>query len=124
MISGKNMMTVMNEFKHHVPRFVDMGNAAPHSFEFETTDELLNDPVVMSYANDKIDYHYCMSDELLMIEYDGGQRWIVIGYIENPEDVDLPQWISPRDESVSDPEFQNKYGRVVGITRKKWITQR
>lgn len=27
---------------------------------------------------------------LLMVEYDGGKVWFVVGYLEHPEQVDLP----------------------------------
>jgi len=33
---------------------------------------------------------------MLMIEYDGGRKWGVLGGLENPELYNLPEWVPPR----------------------------
>lgn len=81
----------MNKFQQHIPNFVDNRDPVP-VYEFETTKELLNLDIVKKYIDGR-DYHkFVMSDNYLMIIWEDGFRWWVVGYITNPSNVDLPKW--------------------------------
>lgn len=82
----------MNTFQQHIPPFVDVDRPAPISFV--GTDELLALEVVQRYK-DKRFSHFAMSDEYLMVIRDGGKDWWVVGYIEKPDEIDLPKWEAP-----------------------------
>ena len=82
----------MNEFTQHIPAFVDVGREPPPSFEFDTLDELLSNEVVKRYGKGKDFSHFALSDNYLMEISDSGFHWWVVGYIKNPDDIDLPKW--------------------------------
>lgn len=82
----------MNKFTQHIPAFVDIDRDADRSFEFETTDELLNHEIVQRYGKGDNFSHFAISENHLMEIKDDGFHWWVVGYIEKPADVDLPAW--------------------------------
>jgi hypothetical protein len=79
----------MNHFKQHVPSFIDNGYKRVE-FEFKTTADLLNSAVVKKYVEPGS--YFVKSDNCLMVVTDNGFHWWVIGYIKNPQDVELPEW--------------------------------
>lgn len=79
----------MNAFRQHVPAFVDTDHR--EAFPFETTDELLNNPVVQRYKHDDFS-HFAIEDNTLIAVSDHGFHWWVVGFIEHPEHVNLPRW--------------------------------
>ena len=79
----------------YVPGFVDNGEDLKE-VTFKTTKELLKIPFVKRWSKDKEFYRFSISDENLMAEFKNGKEWWVIGNIERPEEVDLPQWKSPK----------------------------
>lgn len=81
----------MNKFKQHIPNFVDVDDQ-PMWIPFETTIDLLNIEIVKRYGNHEGFSHFAMSDNHLMEISDNGFRWWVIGYIEKPDEIDLPKW--------------------------------
>lgn len=82
----------MNSFRQHIPAFVEVDK--PKEVEFKTTEELLSIPAVLNYV-DKTFSHFAKSENYLMAIYENGNRWWVVGYIKNPEDIDLPIWSAP-----------------------------
>jgi len=74
----------------HIPTFCDVESK---SAEFSTVEELVAIPFVASFAKDKSFSGYAISEDRLMATYrnDGGWWWVV-GYLSNPEKVDLPVW--------------------------------
>ncbi len=81
----------MNKFTQHIPAFVDQREKPP-SFDFETTEELLSSEIVSRYKKDDGFSHFVMSENCLMTISDNGFKHWVVGYIKNPELIDLPQW--------------------------------
>ena len=80
----------MNEFRQHIPNFVDI--KAPLLDKFETTEDLLNLEIVQRYGKRKDFSHFAISDNCLMEISDEGFHWWVVGYIKKPNEVDLPKW--------------------------------
>ena len=80
----------MNRFVQHVPNYV--GHLSPISFEFSSTDELLAHPHVQSWLG--AGYIPFIADKILMIESSDHLFLYVLGYIDNPSEVDLPRWTS------------------------------
>jgi hypothetical protein len=80
----------MNQFTQHIPNFVDT-RSDPPSFEFETTEELLSNPIVQKYRDDNFE-SFALSGHHLMVIGDAGFFWWVVGYIKDPADIDLPIW--------------------------------
>lgn len=80
----------MNRFKQYIPAFVD--GFDPVCFEFETTEDLLNNEFVIYHSKKNGFSHFAMSDNCLMKISDDGFDWRVLGYIQNPENIDLPEW--------------------------------
>jgi len=86
----------MNRFKHYIPCYIDMDeDECPQWIEFESTEDLLNLEVVQRY-NKEEGSHFVLSGNLLLDEWEEGVQWIVVGYIEFPQRVELPQWEGPK----------------------------
>lgn len=79
----------MNRFQQHIPTYVEV-TTPPPILEFETTKDLLNLEVVKRYVDEG--FHLCMHTYHLMVTSDDGFYWWVVGYIEDPESIDLPPW--------------------------------
>lgn len=94
-----------NYFRQHIPDFVS--GVKRQIFKFETLEELLDNDIVKRwrmhpFEEDKPsppDYfhRYSLSDNRLMAELKDGKEWYVIGYIANPEGLDLPKWSYPNE---------------------------
>jgi hypothetical protein len=81
----------MNNFRQHIPNFVEGTN--PAAFDFETTDELLASEVIQRYIPlYNKECSFCMSGNHLMVLTHNGFRWMVVGYIQNRDDIELPDW--------------------------------
>jgi len=81
----------MNIFTPHLPNFVD--NSVPvKSYNFETTEDLLQLEIVVEHSKDDGFSHFALSDNYLMKILNDGFEWWVIGYIKNIESIDLPKW--------------------------------
>jgi len=85
----------VNKFKQHIPNFCTGIDIIP-DFEFKTTEDLLSLEVVKQYSSEKHHEHFCMSGNMLMQIKDNGFLWWVIGYIENPNEINLPKWGGPK----------------------------
>ena len=59
---------------------------------FETTEDLLSLEVVKRYSKDEDFSYFAIHDDCLLEICDNGQKWWVVGYIEKPEQINLPQW--------------------------------
>lgn len=80
----------MNTFKLYVPSFLEIESVA--EIEFETTEDLLALEQVQVFAETKTFFQFCMSNHTLMVLYDEGYYWWVVGYIKDPSIINLPQW--------------------------------
>ena len=81
--------TEKNQIFQHVPGCIS--GVENQLMDFETTEELLEIPFVKRLGNDD-DYSFQMSGDTLMTVKDDGTMWWVIGYINKPEEIDLPEW--------------------------------
>lgn len=59
---------------------------------FDTTEELLKIQSVKQWENHLNFSHFAISNNCLMAVLKDGFEWWVIGYVGNPELVDLPKW--------------------------------
>ena len=59
---------------------------------FDTTEELLKFESVKQWKDDPNFSHFATSKNCLMAVLKDGFEWWVIGYVGNPELVDLPKW--------------------------------
>lgn len=82
----------MNKITKHIPNFVDSRDPPP-SGQFETQADLETIPFVKQWKDDKGFVRFSLSDNRLMAEM-VGEFWVV-GYLQNPSTVDLPQWQHP-----------------------------
>ena len=80
----------MNSFKQHIPTFVEIDEPPP-IYEFKTTEELLALKVVQQYKDKDFSY-FALSGNCLMVVSKKGFHWWAVGYIKDPEAVDLPKW--------------------------------
>lgn len=91
-VAGAEVGEGMNRFTQHIPTFVDYREDKTPSFEFETTEQLLAHEWVAVHKTRKGFDRFVKSDRYLMTESNDGFSWWVIGYLEDPSSVDLPQW--------------------------------
>jgi hypothetical protein len=87
----------MNRFKQYVPSFFDVEQS--EWIEFSFTEELLELDIVKSFGYSTKKRKFCcfaISDNKLIALYNENKDWLVVGYIEKPELVDFPMWISGR----------------------------
>ena len=92
-----------NAIIQRIPAFVS--GVRPKIESFRTLDELLAIPWVIRFTDQsrtfmqwiqrvKLDafYQFSKAERELMAEYNGGDKWWVVGHIRYPGDVDLPTW--------------------------------
>jgi hypothetical protein len=84
------MTKLKNHFRQRVPGFVDGVN--PLEFDFDTTEELVNHPYIQEWLNENPHFILVKSEEVLMVVYNEGFSWWGIGWISNPDDLELPEW--------------------------------
>jgi hypothetical protein len=90
-------MTKKNHYRQRIPNYIDLG-IPPPGFDFDTTEELINHPELQRnmemIPNTELYLHNepYISEGLLMMVYNEGLTWCCVGYIKNPEDVNLPAW--------------------------------
>lgn len=81
---------MMNHFRQHIPGSVDMGE--PTEFDFETTEELLNSPLLKRYKGDDfVAFEYNASQQIVIAVSDSGYKWWVVGYASKPV-TGLKEW--------------------------------
>jgi hypothetical protein len=84
----------MNTFRRAKTSFSDP-DYTPTVYQFETVEELLALEEVQ-WANERAGAEFVLSGNHLMVLYDGGFEWWVVGLIGKPELVDLPKWKGPK----------------------------
>ena len=84
----------MNNFVQRIPGGCDI-SGDPLSFEFNTTEELLALEYVQRFAKHRPST-FVMEDNCLMVISDNGYHWWVVGYIEKPNEINLPKWDGPK----------------------------
>ena len=84
------MTETKNHFRQRVPGFVDIDNFI--EFDFDTTEELVNHSFIQNWLNTCPSSILVKSREVLMVVYNEGFNWWGIGFISNPDDLELPEW--------------------------------
>jgi hypothetical protein len=84
----------MNRIKQHLPGFVD---GEPQEANFDTVEDLLAIPWVGFFKQRPSFMRFSKSRELLMAEM-RDEHWVV-GYIKEPDRVDLPLWQGHRKQT-------------------------
>jgi hypothetical protein len=79
----------MNHFKQRGPNFIDSGGINPVEFDFSTVEELEQHSNIQRWLNKSSSY-LCKSEEVLMVVEDDGFTAWGIGWIKNPDELDLP----------------------------------
>ena len=85
----------MNRVREHIPNFIE-SDSGPVTVEFETVEELLSIPWIKYFEapiGRRRFYQWAKCGDCLMAEYSKGRFWLVIGYLERPDEVDLPEVI-------------------------------
>ena len=82
---------MMNWFIQYIPDFVDV-HKRPKKIPFETKEDLLNLEIMKKYEKQPDFSHFALEDNRLMGIFEDGFLWWVIGYIDDPLSVDIPQW--------------------------------
>lgn len=83
--------TMINRFRPHYPRSVDAPSQITE-IDFNTIDDLVQFDFVKSFTEDTHFDCFRKSDDLLMAIYNDGYKWLVVGYIEAPNLLELPEW--------------------------------
>lgn len=83
-----------NRFREYIPSDVDTRGSIIFELEFSETEELINSPFIQKWLSYHPHTTIVKSENTLMIEYDEGFSWRVIGYISNPDDLQVPNWNS------------------------------
>jgi len=79
------------KIRQHIPNFVDL-DEYPEEIEFSTLNELLEIPFVKSKTKYDDFLKFSISDNHLMVEFDEGKTWYVVGSIDDVTNIDLPNW--------------------------------
>lgn len=82
----------MNKITYHTPGFCRGDDHQPDACEFETLTDLMNLERVKKWAKNPEFSYFALSDNIFMFIGNDGFKWWVIGYIEHPENIDLPKW--------------------------------
>ena len=80
-------MTKTNYFRQRVPGFIDSRGLIRVEFEFTETQELLNHPYIKNWMRDGCS---AMKESNMIIVKTGDGSHFVVGYVKNPDDVNLP----------------------------------
>lgn len=103
----------MNAIRAHIPAYMrDPQDAETLKWvDFSTLEELLEISFVHNFcenaAPSKIFSHYAKSDDLLMAVYNDGYSWLVVGYLKDPDSVDLSYWEAKYKEGEHDGICRN-----------------
>ena len=87
------MGKTINKLYQHFPAFCE--GFKPEIVEFDTVDDLRNIKWVKSWETNKHFYKWAKSNNKLMALMEEGKTWFVVGKIEKPELIDLPEWVYP-----------------------------
>ncbi len=100
----------MNSFRQRVPNYIDAPKPDPHVFN--TLEELYADPHINNYMSKPDFSHLAIDGDYLMAIFDEGYKWWVLGFIENPDDIDIPKW----EKALYEVQMPN--GTVTILTNK------
>ena len=79
-----------NYFKQRIPGYIDPRGLVPVEFEFTKTEELLEHPYIKRCIEDE-NTTFLKDDDMIMVRYKDGD--FAIGWVKNPDDVELPLWV-------------------------------
>lgn len=86
------MIQTKNYFKQRIPAYIDPRGYTPFELEFSETEELINSTFIQKWLNYNPPSTIVKNGKYLMIEEKEGFSWWVIGYISNPDDLQVPNW--------------------------------
>ena len=86
------MIKTKNYFKQRIPGFIDPRGITPFELEFYETEELINTTFIQGWLNLHHSSTLVKNGKHLMVVRKEGFSWWVIGYISNPENLELPEW--------------------------------
>jgi len=81
----------MNTFTQYIPNFVECSSPPPE-IPFETIEDLLNIECVKYTAEIPKFERFVLDGHYLMVVLKGGLSWWIVGAIQDPTKVPLPQW--------------------------------
>lgn len=122
----------MNTFIPHNPGYMDdlQSDMNSNNINFETTDDLLSIPFVYRFCASNFGppnnmwkfSHYAIRDELLIAVYNDGYLWFVVGSIDDPSTVELPQWTGGKYCGKDDTGFIHEIsGNDIRCIKSDWI---
>lgn len=76
-----------NYFKQRIPNYVDSRGIVPVEFEFTTTEELLEHPLLKRCIEDE-NTTFIKEDNVILVRYHDVD--LAIGWVKNPDNVELP----------------------------------
>lgn len=79
-------------FRQRIPGFIDPRGLVPEEFYFDTTEELVNHPFIQGWLDRHNPSNLVKDEKYLIVEYNEGFNWWVIGYITNSDDLQVPEW--------------------------------
>ncbi len=85
----------MIRFKHHFPNFVDAVGEPNPIIEFNNMDDLINKSTTLQRWKTCPDFSYfakCSDKVQPAIMAIFKEEWFVVGFIDRPDDLDLPEW--------------------------------
>jgi hypothetical protein len=88
----------MNSIQRYFPGFCDVDDKERVTVSFSTVKEMTEIPWVANWANSAEFDHFAKSGRHLMAILNKGHEWWVVGFIQHPELVDLPEWHAPKRE--------------------------
>lgn len=80
----------MNEITQYRPAFFE--GFENETVDFDNLEDLLKIPFVANFTTNRGFNRFSVSGQMLMAEYHNGKKWLVVGYIKNPEGLGLPEW--------------------------------
>ena len=94
----------MNKFRPYVPRYIDTRGLNLEEVLFDSTKDLLRIEHVQKFTKHPDFTEFVISNDLLMALLREGEKWLVVGFIKEPDKVDLPRWRGPPREEEEDGE--------------------
>lgn len=84
------MKPTQYKFRQHIPGFVT--GVEPFEHNYHDTTSLLEHPWMEEFSESEGFYRFSISQNYLMVEFNEGEKWHVLGTLENLECLDLPKW--------------------------------
>jgi len=106
---------MQNKFTQYIPNYYSGYDEERIIFDFDDTDELLNNPFFKKMEQYPLFSHFALSEESIMMICNEGHYWRVVGSVQRPELIDIPQW--ENNKEFQQPKFEQpeySYPMVIG----------